>query len=264
MKHKIYTIATLFILLSAIFSQSVFAQTAKKTAKVLTQDEMDKREVEKFIRSFIKVYHQTFDATKIPSTFFISDFKKQNTYSFYIDIHDKLLADDEKFRNGILLVDMGYAGFVSKLSDFNFDLDKLKKSFDNENAEENDENVYFSKKMTALFQKHQAAKIFLHKNDFSKITNIEEFRESVSDFHSLIKELRNSIGENEKAKLSDFFQKHPEMFINFNYTQPCSKDACGEFPDSAKMFYYHVFTIGLLIAKDKDKLKIINIVPTID
>jgi hypothetical protein len=88
MKLKIYTFTTLFILLSATFSQSVYAQVAKKQAKVFTQDEIDKRDVTKFAKSFVDSFLKIQDVRKMPELFFAKNFKtnfSKSNFDIYAD-----------------------------------------------------------------------------------------------------------------------------------------------------------------------------------
>jgi hypothetical protein len=234
---------------------------SSKTEKQTEQEKQEEREVKKFVDSFLKSYQQTFDLTKIPKTFFVSDYQKRNTYPFFIDEYDKFLTENEKFKNGSLWIDLVYIGFISKLSEFDFNLEKFKKSLDDENA---DENSFFPQKMLELFEKYPKAKIFLHKNDFSQIKNVNDFRSAIQDFHNVMQILRDSLGLTEKNKLAKFFIKYRAKFIELKDISKCSKEECGETFANVKLFYYRVFTIDLMIAKDKSTMKIIKMIPAAD
>ncbi|HRH41129.1 MAG TPA: hypothetical protein PKY82_05750 [Pyrinomonadaceae bacterium] len=255
---RINTILIFVLTAIIVFPINIFSQDSATKNKI---NKIEEKQVADFVDDFLKSYQQTFDLTKIPKTFFVSDYQKRNTFPFFIDEYDKFLTEDEKFKNGSLWIDLAYVGFISKLSEFDFNLEKLRKSLDDEN---DDENTFFPKKMLELFEKYPKAKIFMHKNDFSQIKNVDDFRSAMKDFHSTMKELRDSLRLVAKSKLDKFFIKYKAKFIELKDVSKCSKEECGESLEKAKLFYYRVFTIDLMVAKDKSTMQIIKIIPAAD
>jgi hypothetical protein len=258
MKLKIYIITTLFILLSATFSQSVYAQVAKKQAKVLTQDEIDKREVEKFVDLFVKQYSETLDLTKVPSDFFVNDFKTQIIFPFFIRDYDSSLADDEKFQNGVLMIDFFSALLLSELKKVNYDVKRLEKIFSDD---------FIEKKLDNLFKNHTKAKIFLHRENFNQIKNVTEFRTAITDFIEVINNLRKSalnnnlLRETRKAKILN--AKKAKLFT-LEKIRECSDDECGEFPKGTKLAEIDAVIFHIILVKDKQNWKVMNIIPVGD
>jgi hypothetical protein len=258
MKLKIYIITALFILLSATFSQSIFAQTAKTQVKVLTRDEIDKREVEIFVESFLKNYFETFDLTEVSGKFFVSNYKPLNTMTFFISDYDKLLTDEEKFQNGVLMIDFFSALVFSELKKVNYDMKRLEKVFTDD---------FMEMKLDNLFKNHAKGKIFLHRENFNQIKNVTDFRESISDFRQVLDNLRGMVLKKinypttRKAKI--FKAKKAKLFT-LEKIRECSTDECGEFPKGTKLAEITATTFYLMLVKDNQNWKIMGIFPVGD
>lgn len=153
---KILDALALGVMLFAFLSINIFAQ---KPSRKLTAEEVKERiEVVAFVDSFMQEYYKTYDLTKVPETFFVSDYKKRNSYPFFINTFDSLLTDEEKFQNGFMAIDLLHLGFFNKLSEANYD---LKKALGVKNEDEPSDNALFGKKLVALFQKYPKSTFFL-------------------------------------------------------------------------------------------------------
>jgi hypothetical protein len=109
MKLKICIILT--ILLSANFG---YAQP-----KLITREELDKREVTEFIDEFTKSYNTTKDLRTIPSKYFSKNFKDNMVQtSNALGISDEMtdISVDQRFEYGILVRQLAYFSFKNTLS----------------------------------------------------------------------------------------------------------------------------------------------------
>jgi hypothetical protein len=109
MKLKICIILT--ILLSATFG---YAQP-----KLITREELDKREVKEFIDHFMKSFNESKNFETMPSRFFSKNFKLnmiESNYSFSESKQIKELTVDQQFEYGILIRQLLYFSFRNTLS----------------------------------------------------------------------------------------------------------------------------------------------------
>jgi hypothetical protein len=109
MKLKIYIILT--ILLSACFG---YAQP-----KLITREELDKREVTEFIDEFTKSYNTTKDLRTMPSKYFAKNFKDNMVKtSDALGIEDEMtdISVDQRFEYGILIRQLAYFSYRNTLS----------------------------------------------------------------------------------------------------------------------------------------------------
>jgi hypothetical protein len=255
MKQKIYIITTLFILLSATFSQTVFAQTAKKQTKVLTQDE---RDASVFVESFLKDYFETFDLTKVSSMFFVSNYKTLNTMRFFISDYDNLLTDAEKFQNGVLMIDFMATLVFSELRKVDYDMKKAEKLFSAD---------FMEKKLDNLFKNHAKGRIFLHIQNFKQITNVKEFREAIADFIVVLENLRKltlSDKLNRETRKAKTLNAKKAKLFTLEKIRECSDDECGEFPKGTKLAEINATTFYLMLVKDNQNWKVMRIIPVGD
>ncbi|MGI8555167.1 MAG: hypothetical protein ACR2LT_02270 [Pyrinomonadaceae bacterium] len=223
--------------------------------------EQEKQEVEKFADSFMQSYQQTLNLTKVPESFFVSDYKKRNSYSYSINDFDKMLTDDEKFQNYFTLLDLVTLIMITKLDENNYD---LKKTFDNSDANKGDnEDEILSKKLRLLFQKYPKAQMFFNEDEknSSQIKNIGDYRNAAQDFRSFVQEVRQSITAETKIKFSNLLTKYKDKLFELKKSFNCSKDDCEGLPEKTEMFYYEGLPFVLLIAKENGKLKIVKVLP---
>ena len=75
MKPTTFLLAALILCFATVFAHVVHAQVTKKKPKLITKAEYDKREVKKFVASFIKVLDETKDLNEVSSNFFVKDFR---------------------------------------------------------------------------------------------------------------------------------------------------------------------------------------------
>jgi len=105
-------LAALILCFAALFAQSVHAQVTKNPPRLITKSEYDKREVKRFVASFIKVLDETKDLNEVSSNFFVKDFKSHQTQA-KVDFLESgeafdQLGVDEKFEQQISFYDFMY------------------------------------------------------------------------------------------------------------------------------------------------------------
>ncbi len=260
MKLKIYTITTLFILLSATFSQSIYAQTTKKQVKVLTQEESDKREVEKFVDKFMLTFEQKKDIRLIPKRFFTKDFKANflNYYRkiFFVGMKEdeakvfNQLSDDDLYQNFILGIN--FSQLIIMIQDGNC-CEGI--------------SALFPTKVLKQFNKQEAraAQLFANSDgsENKRIKNLKQFYDSIIVL-KMTNNAQQKYLENRSSNWKKTYQKniaktrkHFKSYRSFFCSH--DNDECDNQPKETKMFYIAAFPHILKIQKNKADYKISNI-----
>jgi hypothetical protein len=258
MKQKIYTITTLFILLSATFGQTVFAQTAKKQTKVLTQDEIDKRDVTKFVDKFMSNLEKTQDIAKTPKHFFVEDYTERfaDNYEFDDDEFVKMMKNlslaekSELFSNLITFwYLMFYCGSVNDKNG-------------NGNLDEIFPDKYFrAKKSNSFFQSF--ASDDYARNNFN---NESDVRLSIKDGRTFINFTRKYIASRPKswkAKRKMVFANMTKNIDRFE-SKKCKDKNCEGFPENTKIIKVAKFPLTFQLVQINGKFKIIKVGILID
>jgi hypothetical protein len=259
MKLKIYAITTLFILLSATFSQTVSAQTAKQP-KVLTQDELDKRKVEKFAKSFVDSFLKIKDIEKMPKQFFAENFKTNFSKSnFNInDIESKghNLSQLTPFKQNVLSAN--FWALVSAVASLK-DLSKVK--------EDKFINT-FPPSIVSEFKTSRLLRAFVDedsKNDpLENEDNLPDelkqkiMREYENDLSRISIKMRKHLGKFAKTSSKNLTVNRAKQF-KYYPADLCKAEKCLGLPENTPIFSIHEFMLCLRIAKIKNRLKIIQI-----
>jgi hypothetical protein len=260
MKLKIYTITTLFILLSATFSQTVFAQTAKKQAKVLTQDELDKREVKRFVDKFMSSFEEKKDLRLIPRKFFANNFKLNLTKSYKKLFFDGMKEDETKVFNQISNDEFyQWLMLVINFSQLNIMI--------NDGICCEDYSGLFPSKVLKQFDKQETdSALLLAKhmdNDDIQMKSVKQFYVAMSNMKKInyaqlryIKSCKSDWKTKYKINIAAT-RKHFESYRSFL----CSDDDCDNQEQGTLIFYTAAFPYILNIQKKKKNYKISNIFP---
>lgn len=257
---KYLNLYSLSLLLMFIFSVNAFAQNSSR--ELTAQEVKERAEVTAFVDSFTQEYYKTYDLTKVPASFFVSDYRKRNFYPFFVDKFDSSLTDDEKFENAAMIVDLANVVTFIKLEESDFDIEK---AFNTDNDENVNEEEILPQKMRDALQKYPKALRFLDEENSNQFQSVADFRDSIKDFKSVLQELRDVLvnaSPEKRNKLNKFLTDNKENLFEFKYAFECSKDDCEGFADKTKMFYYEADLTTLLMVKDKNQLKVVKVVPT--
>ena len=260
MKLKIYTITTLFILLSATFSQSNYAQTTKKLVKVLTQDEADKREVTKFADSFVKNFIKAKDLSKMPRSFFdkrfMDNFAKSN-----FDINDV----ESKGENFSLLspfeqnvLSANFFGLLSAIASFQ-DLKKVKDgNFKNILPSNIVLEFKKSRLLRAVIDEDSEIDPLENEDNFSdkqKQAIVSEYENDISRISAQMRKYLNKFAESSSKNLAVNLAKQFEYYP----ADICKGEGCLGLPEKTPIFSAHEFLMCLRIVKINGQLKIVQI-----
>jgi hypothetical protein len=260
MKLKTCIISTLFILLSATFSQSFYAQTAKKQAKVLTQDERDKRDVIGFVGKFTKSFEKSKDLNKILYNFFSDDFKK-NLSKVFDEVGGDLaefkkLDSQEKTDFMISIVNLVNLSGMWLALDKNFNLEKL------------DNDKYLMKKVfpPKVLKTLKQSKVL---NIFTKFEDSDQHEQfSITELLETVIILKKAVAqyqiflENRSRSLPKFYAKHVKAFRSmFDYydSDLCKGKNCFGYAENTKVFEKNFAFLTIHIVRENNRLKIFYI-----
>lgn len=240
---KIIAAAVILLCFSAAYSQ-----TSETKANV---DKKAEQKTETFIDSFMQSYKQTLDLTKIPESYFIGNYKKAIKESLFITDYDKILTEDEKFRNHCMFLDFSSLTLISKLDESNYD---VKKAFGNPDGE------MFPKRIKQAFEKYPKAKILLLKQDFPKIKTVSDYRSVIQDFQKVVQEIRESINTEKRDKFFNFLTANKEKLFKLGDDYKCSEDDCEGLREGTRLFDYMGLPFYFLLADDEGQLKIVKVI----
>jgi hypothetical protein len=260
MKLKIYLITTLFILLSATFSQTIFAQTAKKQAKVLTQGEMDKREVTKFANSFVKSFLKIQDIRKMPEHFFAENFKTNfGNSNFNInDVESKgdNLSKLTPFEQNVLSAN--FWALVSAVASLK-DLSKVKEDKFINTFPPSIVSAFKTSRLLRAFVDEDSKNDSLENEDnLSDELKQKIMQEYENDLSRISIKMRNHLGKFAEISSKNFTVNRAKQF-KYYPADLCKAEKCLGLPENTPIFSIHEFMLCLRIAKIKNRLKIIQI-----
>ncbi len=265
MKLKIYTIITIFILLSATFSQTVFAQTAKKQAKVLTQEESDKREVTKFAKSFVESFLKIQDVKKMPESFFAKNFKtnfSKSNFDIYADEFKKLSSDKTGSYNRNALF-ANFFGLLSALASMK-DLTKVKDG--------NFKDI-LPAEFVSKFRKVKWLKAIIDddtsaytenendveaENDVSEESTRKMLVEIEKDTSKISMQMRMYLSKSLKQR-SKYLAVNLEKQFEYYPAYLCKGENCFGMPENTPILGAHELLMCLRIARINGRLKIVQI-----
>jgi hypothetical protein len=243
------------------FAPITYAQNPQK--EILSEENKEKMEVDAFARQFMKNFNATFDLTKVPTRFFVMDFKKINAEPLFESDFDNELTAEEKYRSYLTLIDFSILGSVLNLIEDDFDLKKVSEQF-NKIGISSDETSFLPRKMIAAFRKNRKLGLFVGGKNDVIAKGIEDVRETNREFRRITKSLRVSITPLQKKKYLKFVSQNDKLYFNFGYSFECSGENCEGFPEKTKLTYFRTFPFDLLITEINRKYKVIKVSPASD
>jgi hypothetical protein len=257
MKQKICIITALFILLSATFSQTIFAQTAKTQAKVLTQDEIDKREVTKFADSFMTAFDDKKDIRMIPSEFFAKEFKSQ-----LAKIGREMFSSDLKLSTDIS--DSEISELIILIHNFNY----LSIMTNDGRCCMSENNHYYTPKVSAILNSNKFLAATFGEGDkdigFAGNLSRKELPNIIFDLNRIHKaQVKYLLGRPKtwKKTYKSNITETRKNFIDYNSFLASEDELYRGIPKGTLIFEVGVFPFGLLMVKEKLSFKIVNILP---
>jgi hypothetical protein len=264
MKLKIYIITALFILLTATFSQSVFAQNQS----VLNKEQS----VKQFVMSFVKSFEETKDISKVPDSFFTADYRRRfadtrdsgdimNMYGISDKFYAKL-SRKQRYEYLVLRFNFNVLPFMF-----------IKKPEVSQEAELTKETSKSKDKLDVaswlfppeIFQHFKQTKIFSQSvdNDF-EITKLAEFNQLVSEMRAILQEFRTYLTKNNLPDSESMLAvEMQEMITDADWEKSeefCGKykEECSGLPKNTRYIYIGGFLLRLTIIKQKGKFKIFD------
>jgi hypothetical protein len=255
MKLKICIILT--ILLSASFGYT--------QPKLITREELDKRQVKKFVDKFTKSLFDTNDLNDMPDKFFTDDFKsnliKSNDEFAVNEEAFKELTKDQQIRYELSVLSLFNLVKIWSLSNKDFDLHK----FDDMKDEEILSNA-IPPEILEIFSKSRVFRTFveLEKKDEENPITYTDLIETTQILRNANSMFKNSI-DSRDAYWRDFYAINIKVMVdeikrfdNYN-VETCKSVECYGRPEKTKVFYQELFPLCLHIIRENGKLKIFNI-----
>jgi hypothetical protein len=255
MKLKICIILT--ILLSATFGYS--------QPKLITREELDKRQVKKFVDEFMKSFFDTNDLNDMPDKFFTDDFKsnliKSNDEFAVNEDAFKELTKDQQIRYQLSVLSLFNAVKIWSISKKDFDINM----FEGMEDEEILKNALPSE-VLAILNNSRVFRTFvkLEKEDEENPITYSDLIETIQILRNTNSMFKNSI-DSRDADWRDFYAINIKVMIdeikrfdNYN-AETCKSVECFGRPEKTKVFYQELFPLCLHIIRENGKLKIFNI-----
>jgi hypothetical protein len=247
MKLKICVI--LIILLSASF---VYAQP-----KLITREELDKREVTEFIDEFMKSFNETTNFETMPSKFFSKKFKSNIVEANDFDDTSKQLKElsfDEQFEHGVLIRSLFY---LSCRHEINAESKAV-------SVDERKDTESFPTAVLEILKKSRVlVKIFEIEIEIDDKTTVEDEEITSSDIVQAIEMMRNAVAlfkiYNENQEL--FPERATEILSNFEESS-YESELCGDsgqcfgMPKNTRIFLKTSFPLCLHLVRENGELKV--------
>jgi hypothetical protein len=267
MKYTKIFFAALIIFSLTTFDQSVHAQVTKKKPKLITKAEYDKREVKRFVASFIKALDEAKDLNEVSSNFFVKDFKTHQTqakddFPESGEAFDQLGIDD-KFEHQIALYNFLYSEMVWHCGSQNFFLNKTE---DEEDADEDDDiaKLLPPDVVEVLKTNWLLAKIFEltdKEKDENKPIEASDVIEATQSMQEAVRLLKIAIDNRDlswKELYAKNIKKARKQFADYG-SKPCEGSSCVGLPEKTPIFWQSAFPFCLHLVREDGKLKIFAI-----
>lgn len=257
--------ALIFVIGLPLSCQNVSAQTAKKKPKLVSKAEMEKREVKKFVASFIQILEETKDLDQVPESFFVSDFKIRFSKSYLgLDLVESTtlnkLDETEQYELHKTNFNMAYLSLTYAFSKISIE--------DSELAEDEDtdlENInnLFPPQIITLIKNSKTLNAFAFKAedaDYFKIKDIETFREFVADLKNLIYAQRMYLNDRSAEQKTNYEKNMKESRKSANHfsAEICMKN-CEGFPEKTRIFEMRYYPLYFKIVRENGKYKIFDL-----
>jgi hypothetical protein len=246
MKLKICIILT--ILLSANFG---YAQP-----KLITREELDKREVKEFVDEFTKSFNGTKDFETMPSKFFSTNFKLnmiEANYSFSESKQIKELTVDQQFEYGILIRQLLYFSFRNTLS------------YENKGLSISEYSNYrsFPPDVLEILKRSKVIIELLDIEVEEKTDDDEDDEITSADIVQSIEIMRNAIAlfkiydDNQDMFSEETVKKVSELEeSSYEVTRCKNNGQCFGMPDSTRIYWKTSFPLCLHLVRENGELKV--------
>lgn len=198
------------------FCPNIHAQTSTKKNQTF---EKDKREVQKFVDSFIKILAETQDITQVPERFFAPDFGKefcQNDSMIEKKLAEQISRQDHlKYCN--LVFNSMYLGIAYRLGKGNWD--EIKKiELEAKNRGEDSENeLYSPPEVLKLLKNTWMFTRFFNGEEFIEIQTFEEFNTLIAEMESINAAMRAYLKKHTLPKRKSVFWEEMKDVKNTVY-----------------------------------------------
>ncbi len=240
------------------FAQSVHAQVTKRKPKLISKAEYDKREVKRFIGSFIKALDETKDLNDVPSNFFVKDFKNQQTQAKYDFLEDRDVLDqlsiDDQFEHPISPFNFYYLMMMWNGGSWNFFLNKT--------DDDDDISKLLPRDVVEILKRSpflaNALGITVEKYDENELIEPSDVIEATKVSQEAVRLLKIAI-ENRVSSWKGIYAKNfktaRKQFADCG-GKPCEGDSCIGLPEKTPIFWQAAFPLCFHLVRKNGKLKV--------
>jgi hypothetical protein len=259
MKRKIYIFSALIILLSATFG---YAQP-----KLITREELDKRQVKKFVDKFMKSLDETKDLNSTLSKF-ASKNLKTNLEKFDLDYENQLkeLSPDEQFEHKILMLNLAYLGFRNAF------VNEIKRELNNDETKSDTEEMFPPEVLEILKRNPLISKSFElkedKKTDDDEDSDKEEIEKPITslDIAETTEIMRNALAafkifiDSREPSAEEISALNTAISSESSYDSLLCKDTdCFGLPEKTRIFWNSVYPLCLHLVRENGELKVFYI-----
>lgn len=262
--------ALLLMLVTMFLAANVFAQDTKSTPKLSSQEETDKRDVERFAAEFASLLDETKDLDAIPKRFFVDDYKEGVSISSNVSIPGLdteiagLTAEDgarfvtatQNFTYLTMLWNAGGDSFVY-----------AEKEDDDEDEDEDEDEKKIAdilpRDVCDTLRRSRITADILSLNDDDETERFQnptpaDVVEATNAFEDAARLLRLALGNRDgswKATYNKNIAAAREKFA-FYSSEECGAPFCAGLPDKTPVFYMGVFPLCVHMIREDGKIKI--------
>lgn len=253
-----------FLFAAAAVCTNVAAQTAKTDEQISLKAE--KQEVQKFVDSFLQSFEESKDLNKVPESYFATQFKGRFSENGELKVNTskELFAqfgDNERYEHNVSMLNFLYLGWMCALEKHGSKL--LQDSNDSDDE-------YFEKtippKVIDLIKKNKTLhSIYVDGEDVDEITNVIELQELVADVKKIAiaqREHLDGLPSGWKSKYDKNAveaRKNKEVFSSELCEKDNNDDNCKYLPENTSVIYVAAIPLALIITRENDELKVLNI-----
>ncbi|MBS1797829.1 MAG: hypothetical protein JSS81_28670 [Acidobacteria bacterium] len=268
MKRIFSLLAILPFALAFALVPSVAAQTVRKPPKLIDRAAADKREVERFVRSFVRALDETKDLNSISDDFFVGDFKarfnKQNPASHIETSLYERLDENERY-------ELNTAGFNIEYLGTTFLLGKVDLDKSDETTERDDDlsiNALFPASILGLIKNSRTLRACYYEDkddddesrvDF-EIKDIELLREFIRDSKNLAYAQRMSLNDRSPEQVAKYEKtlKALKKEADWYSSEKCSED-CAGFPENTRIYELRYYPLYLKLIRERNAFRIFDV-----
>lgn len=247
------------IILVILFLCLNFNAQTTETKKFQTAEEKQKEiEVRKFVASFIKEMDEKKDISKIPDTFFVTDFKKRFTWfqDFAPDLFKQMNAD-EQFQSSSEMFNAMYQGLMCMYGN-GYDFE----SFADDKTETIMKKI-LPQNIIELLKTNSFINAMLidAENPDKELENMTQLRKLLSDLNKINLAFTTHIDSQSPQWRETYQTKAVENRAKSDYynAEKCDKNNCKGLPKNTKIYHHDSFPFCIEIIEDAGSYKILNI-----